>query len=367
MKSLYIHIPFCDKKCFYCSFVIAVGQRHRVSQYLEALAKEASLYKGTKVDSVYIGGGTPTFLDEKALSNLFAMIRNNFEFDWAQECTIEANPEGLDVAKLKLLKNLGVNRVSLGVQSLNDQYLKYLGRNHDAKKASMAFETIRRAGFDNVSVDLMYGFPNQTLPELESDVRQLAEWQSEHLSLYTLTIEEHSRFFVKDIQTPSGAMAVKHYELVTKILAENSFLQYEISNFAKKDKESRHNLNYWQGGDYIGLGVGAHSHLNGKRFWNVSRFMDYLKKMEANQLPIEGSEELSPEKRLMETFLFGLRMNQGINVDGLEDRFQYTIDFERRQKIEDFIKENYLRREGNHLQVTPQGRLVLDELSARLI
>ncbi len=367
MTSLYLHIPFCEKKCFYCSFVISVGQRHRVEQYLEALAKEASFYRGTKIDTIFIGGGTPTFLDENSLEKLFEIIQSNFEFDWKNECTIEANPEGLTVLKAKLLKKLGVNRMSLGIQSLNDKYLKYLGRNHDAHKAFWAFDNIRQAGFDNVSVDLMYGFPNQTLDELKRDVDELIQLNSDHVSLYTLTIEENSRFFIKNVQIPSGEKAVEHYELVRKILQEKHFAQYEISNFAKKDKESKHNLNYWQGGDYIGLGIGAHSHLDGRRFWNVSKLMEYLKRLENNESSMEGSEDLTVDQRLMETVLFGLRMNQGVNIQKLEEKFQCAMNADQLNLIEDFIRQGYLRREGKSLKTTPQGRLMLDDLSVRLI
>jgi len=220
MSSLYIHIPFCERKCFYCSFVVSVGQRHRVDLYLDCLLKEALQYKGEAIQTVYLGGGTPTFLTNKQLQKMFDVIHKNFRLADDMECTVEANPEGLDIAKIKLLKKLGVNRISLGVQSLNNEYLKYLGRIHDREKAVDAFRIIREGGIDNINLDLMYTFPGQSLDELQEDVGAISELGSEHLSLYALTIEPNSRFYVRKEQLPNDQAQVDQYILVCKFLGK---------------------------------------------------------------------------------------------------------------------------------------------------
>lgn len=367
MTSLYIHIPFCRKKCFYCSFVVAVGQDDRMDSYLDCLTQEAERYRDTVIETVYLGGGTPSYLNRDQLQNFLTTLRKQFKFTSQCEWTLEANPEGLDLEKAKLLYDLGVNRVSLGVQSLNDRYLKYLGRCHDAHRAHTAFRTLRQAGFTNINVDLMYSFPGQTDDEIKEDVLSLTSLGSEHLSLYTLTIEENSRFYARRIKLDSSEDQARQYELVVSFLESTEFKQYEISNFAKPGKESRHNLNYWQGGDYIGLGVAAHSHRAGTRFWNVSKTNVYIKKIQDRQSPVEGEEKLSARQRLMELILFGLRMNQGVHIEEAGQKAGCVLDAARRQIIDELIGQGFLFRQVGYLKTGLKGRLVLDEMSSRLI
>lgn len=234
MKSLYIHIPFCERKCFYCSFVVSIGQQERMDVYCDSLIKEAQTYKGSAFKTVYIGGGTPTFLSGVQLERLFLNLRKNFNISENTEWTIEANPEGIPTDKLKLLKNLGVNRISLGVQSLSDRYLKYLGRNHSKETAVRAYNNIREAGFDNVNVDLMFGFRNQSMEELKNDVNALTSLKSEHVSLYALTIEKDSRFYTQKVQLQGDEFQSNQYTLITRLLKEAGFKQYEVSNFARE-------------------------------------------------------------------------------------------------------------------------------------
>ncbi|HQP10933.1 MAG TPA: radical SAM family heme chaperone HemW, partial [Candidatus Omnitrophota bacterium] len=255
MKTLYVHIPFCEKKCFYCSFVISVGQARRIDGYLGCLDNEALTYGREKVASVYIGGGTPTVMNPAQLTRLLGMIRSRFDMSCVVETTIESNPEGLDLEKLKLLKKERVTRISLGVQSLNDRYLKILGRNHNALTAQRTFDRIRKAGFENINLDLMFGFPGQTLRELEDDVDALVRLNSEHVSIYALTVEENSRFFTRNIRLQEEDDQAQKYTAVTERLAQAGFAQYEISNYARPGRESYHNIHYWSGGEYIGLGV----------------------------------------------------------------------------------------------------------------
>ena len=367
MTSLYIHIPFCQKKCLYCSFVVTIGQEQRIDTYLDALAREARPFQGTPVKTIYIGGGTPTFLNIPQLKKLIGIVRSHFEFSVETEFTVEANPEGLDLVKAKLLYASGINRVSLGVQSLNDKYLRYLGRCHDRRTASQAYVNLRAAGFKNINLDLMYSFPGQTKEEIREDVEGIVRLDSDHLSLYTLTVEKKSRFFVQQVQEQKDDEQARQYILVAQLLKEAGFRQYEVSNFAKPGKESRHNLNYWTGGNYIGLGIGAHSHAEGRRSWNVSKLTDYMTKAHQETKTLEGEEKLNASQRFLETLLLGLRMNQGVDVAALEERFPDALKEEKSLLLNEFVKNGFFIRQGTQLKASEKGRLVLDELASRLI
>jgi len=367
MSSLYIHIPFCEKKCFYCSFVVAIAQEQHVDSYLTCLEKEAAQHKGKKIKTIFVGGGTPTFMSCDQLKRLFKIIKSIFNYSKECEITIEANPEGLDTQKAKLLFELGTTRVSLGVQSFHDHYLKFLGRCHTAKNAVDTFNTLRKAGFKNINVDLMYSFPDQSCNDIEEDVNRLSELNCEHVSLYSLTVDPNSRFYAKKLKQQSKEQQAKQYEYVTDALEQSGFRQYEISNFSKSGKESQHNLNYWLGGDYVGLGVGAHSHFKGKRSWNSSRLKEYMALIEGGKDSVEGSEHLGPQERLRETLLLGLRMNAGVDLEKIEGRFKCQLANDKKNKIDDFIEGDLLAWNGNNLKATLRGKLVLDEIAAYLI
>lgn len=367
MLTLYTHIPFCEKKCFYCSFVVSVGQKQRTDQYIDALKQEAGKYQNKVLDALYLGGGTPSFLSCDQLESLFKFLHSHFQIKDGAEITIEVNPEDVSQDKLKILHQCGVNRISLGVQTFNESYLKYLGRIHNAAKVLQAYPLIKKSGFSNVSLDLMFGFPHQSIEEIEADLNQIQSLSPEHVSVYSLTIEQNSRFFVKKVQLAQDSIQAQQYEFVVRRLKEIGFSQYEVSNFAKPGKQSAHNMNYWQGGDYIGLGVGAHSHFNGTRQWNVSRLIEYLDKIKKGQSVVDGQEILNSEKRFQETFLFGLRMNQGVCLSELQERFGISFQQDQLEQIKMLVENGLLDREDNRLKATDKGRLVLDEISARLI
>jgi len=367
MKSLYIHIPFCDRKCFYCSFVVSIGQVQRSEQYIECLKREAELYKGSNIASVYIGGGTPTFLDVDQLECLVGIVKEYFNVEKNCEWTIESNPENLNAAKLRVLKKSGVSRISLGIQTFNDEYLCYLGRNHDAESAVRAYYDIRAAGFENVSVDLMFSFPGQTEEHLEKDILKLGQLKSEHVSLYALTIEKNSKFYTKNFCLDDNDVRGKQYVRICGLLQQMGFEQYEISNFAKPGYYSKHNMHYWQGGRYIGLGVGAHSFMGRQRTWNVSRLMDYMCRVEQGKSPQDGRDILTSYDQLKEILLFGLRMNQGVNISQAERQCGCRLQSDDVEIIRSFIKEGFLMWDKKNLKTTERGRLVLDELCARMV
>ncbi len=365
--SLYVHIPFCERKCLYCSFAVAVGQRHRVDVYLDCLSREARRYKGQRIQSVYIGGGTPSFLNRDQLPKLFHVIEDNFRISPHAECTVEVNPESVDEAKAGLLRALGVNRISLGIQSFNDRYLQYLGRNHNRQNAWDAYGMIRQAGFTNVNVDLMFSFPRQALDDIKQDVEAIIRLESEHVSLYMLHLEENSRFFAEGIPLPDDHRQARHYRFVAEQLEKGGFLQYEISNFSKFRKESSHNLNYWQGGNYIGLGVGAHSYADGRLSWNVARLPAYIELIQKRGSAVEGFQMLERDGQFKLAALIGLRMNRGVSCKKLEKRYGSVFRDHEQEKINEFIFHGFLVLERGYLKATMKGRLVLDELCAQLI
>ena len=365
--SLYVHIPFCVKKCLFCSFAVAIGQSHRMDDYIGALEREAFSFKGRVLKTIYLGGGTPSFLSVEQIKRTVDVIKANFEILPDAEWTIESNPEGMDAEKAIALKSLGFTRISLGVQSFNDAHLKFLGRAHDRTQALRAFSILRDAGFDNINVDLMYGFPKETREDLQDDLKMVTGLNSEHVSVYTLTIEPNSRFYAKQMKLDSDDKLADDYVFVSNHLEQAGIMQYEVSNFAKPGFESMHNSMYWQGGDYIGLGMGAHSLMGSRRFWNTSVLKDYLEDIEARGNAVIDGEDLSVETRFMERVIFGLRMNKGVKIGMIEQEFGMPLMSDRQMLINEFNRDGFLIEQNGCIQTTEQGRLVLDQLCARLI
>jgi len=338
--------------------VISVGQDHLHDRYVAALVGEMKNYQGQQVNTVYLGGGSPSMLSDNQMGILMEQIRKNFLLEVNAEITLEVNPENIDLSKASFYHSVGFNRISMGMQSTNDRYLKFLGRAHNAHRALDAYGTLRTAGFTNINLDLMYAFPGQTQQELEEDVRGVARLKSEHLSLYTLTIEPHSRFYVTQMKLEGEEKLANHYLLIARILDEYGFKQYEVSNFARGGFESLHNINYWQCGPYIGLGVGAHGFLGNRRYWHTSNLQQYLQKVTEGKTAVEGYEDLNADTRATEKLLFGLRMNKGVSW-GQVMASKHTV-------IRSLIEGGFLVLEDGFLKTTQQGRLVLDELSSRL-
>jgi putative oxygen-independent coproporphyrinogen III oxidase len=367
MISLYVHIPFCQKKCFYCSFVVAIGQERKADRYVMALRREARVLQARDVKSVYIGGGTPSLLSPAQIHVLFSDVVRYFSVDEVAEITFEANPESVSDETLIALRECGVNRVSLGAQTFDEQQLRRLGRNHGVDDIFIAREKLFRHGFDNVSVDLMFALPDQTLSRLRDDIDHLISLDVGHVSLYELDVEPRSLFHARRQNILASSVRARFYADICQSLSQAGYRQYEISNFARPGLESRHNLNYWMGGEYIGIGVGAHSFLDGRRFWNTDALGDYLSRVESGRETVMGEELLRREQLAKERLLFGLRMNQGVVFDALRTEFPEVFDGHYLAAIEAFIESGHLCSDGDMLRVTEAGRLVLDEISARLI
>ncbi|MDD5019734.1 MAG: radical SAM family heme chaperone HemW [Candidatus Omnitrophica bacterium] len=364
--SLYIHIPFCKSKCFYCSFASYAGQEDLIDAYLDALGREASRYGRPDCSTVYIGGGTPTHLSGVQLEKLLKIVNDNFSRGKDSEFTIEANPATFDAHKAKLLRRSGVNRVSLGVQSLRDENLRWLGRPHSAAEAMEGYRILREAGFKNINLDFIYALPHQTQDELKEGLKEIEALGSEHLSLYALSVEEGTELYHRQVQPLEPDRQADDYRMVVAFLKACGLLQYEVSNFAREGYLCEHNAHYWRAGDYIGLGVSAHSHIMGHRFWNVSGVSEYISLMNEKGFAREGEEMLTPRERLREAFLIGLRLCEGVWLKGLEDRFGVSLEEHERSLVKQLIQEGLLEEYAGVIRATPQGMLVLDEICSQL-
>ena len=363
--SLYIHIPFCKVKCPYCSFPVVIGQESRCADYMAALGREMARHAGVPVATVHVGGGTPSVLSAEDIAELTALIRKNFIIE-GREWACELNPESVTRSRAQALKAAGFTRVSLGVQSFQEKYLRYLGRPHGRADALRAFAVLRETGFDNINVDLMFGFPGQATAELDEDLAGLLSLGSEHVSLYALTVDEKSLFHTRGVKVCDDEQAERYHRACAR-LNDAGLAQYEVSNFAREGFMSAHNLNYWQGGDYIGVGMGAHSHSGGVRSWNADTFPLYMAMMKDAGSAETGREELGAPRKMMETFLFGLRMVRGVDMALLQERFGCEFSQVTREGIGVLAAEGFILNEGGCVRVTDKGRLVLDEISARLI
>lgn len=332
--GLYIHIPFCRQKCFYCDFPSYAGLDKLQVDYVAALKREISgrsgiLRQGDVIDTVYLGGGTPTILTGQLLCDILDTIRQKFSVAAAAEITVEANPGTVDAAKLGLLYRSGVNRVSFGVQSFQDDLLNHIGRIHTALDARQAIALAREVGFENISLDLMYGLPKQTLADLQDSLEASVQLGVEHISIYGLKVEEGTVFAkwqARDkLYLPDAAEEDAMYEHIMNELPQHGYERYEISNFAKSGLVSRHNLKYWQNRPYIGIGAAAHSYYHGKRRANADLVEEYMQLIKNEQETAHLTEELD-EQALMEEFCFlALRMKLGISLALFEKTFQCNI------------------------------------------
>jgi oxygen-independent coproporphyrinogen-3 oxidase len=366
-QSLYIHIPFCRSKCFYCSFDSWAERDRLIDPYIASLSREAASYQGIPFETVYIGGGTPTHLLVEQLERLFEALYSSAVIVRGAEVTVEVNPASCDAAKAAFLKRRGVNRVSLGVESLNDDNLLWLGRPHSAEDARASFVILRDAGFENINVDLIYGLPAQKKNEALRDVDELLRLGSEHVSLYTLSVESGSIFYDQEIALMPSEEQAEIYEAVADALVAKGMVHYEVSNFAKPGFECRHNMNYWRGHSYVGLGAAAHSHQDGVRSRNVSEIERYISMMDATGSARISEEKLGTSERAMETLLIGLRMTEGVDLSELEGWLRWSLPEEKKVLIRELVSSGFLEQKGPRLKATRKGLLVLDEISARLI
>ena len=365
---VYIHVPFCQRKCNYCAFNSKVSSAAERHAYVESLTREI-FQRGTgePVETIYFGGGTPTTLTLDELNRIVEAVRKNFCVDEYAELTIEANPGTVDENYLRGLKNLGFNRLSLGVQSFDDALLKILGRIHDAHTATQTIALAKKF-FDNVSVDLMYGLPTQTLQQLARDVERVKVLDVQHVSIYGLEIEDGTKFFALaragKLPLPDENLCADMYDFITRTLPTLGYRRYEISNFAKKNFERRHNRGYWTGKSYFGFGAGAHS-FNGKlRTSNIRDVETYISRINAG-LPVSTIEEIVTRQAAMEEFCFlGLRLVEGIDARTFEKIFGESIFDVFGAIIERNKNFGLLAIDGNRIFLTERGMSLGNEVFA---
>ncbi|NDO18627.1 oxygen-independent coproporphyrinogen III oxidase [Lachnospiraceae bacterium MD329] len=353
MTGLYIHIPFCKQKCKYCDFVSFSGMENLTDQYIDALENEARRFCGEKIDTVFIGGGTPTVLTAKQLRRIVGMCFNLFDISNEYEFTIEANPGTLDDDKISSALGGGVNRISVGVQSFNDNELRRIGRIHNAETAYNTICHLKKMGFDNINVDLMTALPSQTEQSLMSTLKTVAELPVKHISAYSLIIEEGTpiakEYDAGVLDIPDEDTERSMYNTAADILKSNGFLQYEISNFAVSGFECRHNIKYWTAEKYIGLGAAAHSYDGKNRYFNTSDIKAYLQGAPREKVI------LTEQDRISEFIITGLRMISGIDENVFLEKFGKKFDRLYGAELNKFISMGLMTYDNGRYALTPRG------------
>lgn len=368
-SGLYIHVPFCKSKCVYCGFYSTVNQRD-VAKYMTALEYEMALHKDetadTTIQTVYFGGGTPSLLQPAQLQHIIDSIHHHYALDPDAEITIEANPEQLDANYCRNLKALGFNRISIGVQSFHDEILQFLGRKHTAKEALHAVENAHNAGFDNISIDLIYGVNERSNNLWQKELETAFQLPITHFSAYALTVEENSLLYRRirrhrDVE-PDEDLAAVQYNILSEAVARFQFAQYEISNFAVKGWESRHNSAYWQRIPYLGLGASAHSFDGAHRSWNAPTLSDYFAQIEHGK-PFHERETLTGIDRYNEFILLRLRTVSGIDLREMEQLFgAERVESLLRYFASEVPDEHYIRT-PDRLHLTAQGLWFADGIA----
>lgn len=341
MRGLYIHIPFCARKCPYCDFNSYVGKLDIAENYIKRLLKEAKDFSGQKIDTVYIGGGTPSLLEKELIEKLMDGVYDCFYINENAEITIEVNPGTVDFLKLKTYIKSGINRLSVGVQSFDDDMLKVLGRLHDSEQAQNVIKSAFDAGFDNISADLMFSYKGQTMEIWSKDLEKIRELNIPHVSCYGLKVEEGTPFDKNGMQNLDEETDRQLQKYTVSFLNNCGFNRYEISNFAKPGFESRHNIHYWHCDEYIGLGAGAHSYYKGKRYNNILSPEEYIN----CEKPCENVTELSKYDKKIEQIIMGMRLCEGVEETLIENKTM----------LEKYVKLGYIVRDKGRIAFTDSG------------
>jgi putative oxygen-independent coproporphyrinogen III oxidase len=365
-RGLYIHIPFCVKKCAYCDFYSFPQRLDSLDSYLEAVLIEATKYRGISFDSLYLGGGTPSLLGGEGLSRLLNGLHYIFDLTLLSEATMEANPESVNFPLLEAAQISGINRISIGIQSLSDDELEKAGRVHNAIEAVQAIEMAKEKGFLNISADVILGLPGQNWDSLMVTLETLIGLNIQHFSVYCLSIEPHTPFGMKTpIDLPGDDEQAELYTRACALLSQRGFIHYEISNFALPGYECRHNLNYWRGGEYLGLGPAGASHLEGKRFKNQSDLDAYLH----NPLElIEGEELLEAQAKAAEEAMLRLRLlREGLDMAVLTRRFGDENTRQLKERLNKLVEKELLLADGTAYRLPPACALISNPILSRVL
>lgn len=356
--GIYVHIPFCKQKCKYCDFISFDDKQEVQEKYIECLIKEIDNceHKGVEVNTIYFGGGTPSFLESNLIIKVLNCIKDRFILQKNCEITIEINPGTVDKRKLEDYFKAGFNRVSIGLQSTQNRLLRTIGRIHTYEEFENCYQDVKNVGFENINVDLMLGLPTQSLGELEESIIKVADFNPNHISLYSLILEEGT-VLKKDIEAglytlPSEDEERKTYHLAKNLLEQNGYIQYEISNFAKKGFESRHNVNCWKQKEYLGFGLAAHSYFEKIRFSNTEDFNKYIESQKEN---VQINETQTAEMQKKEYMLLGFRLLKGISISEFERKFEINPLFYFRFEIAKLVEEGLIEVDLDNIQLTKRG------------
>ena len=366
--GLYLHIPFCARKCDYCDFYsFAPEENGFVERYVSAMMLQmedmSKECRGYSVDTVYFGGGTPTLLPIKQFTRLIESAKRNFYIEKDAEITVEANPGTVNLQSLKALRKLGVNRLSLGMQSHIDSELVSLGRIHTSAEFDKSYENARRAGFENISVDIMYGIPGQTLETLGKTLEYVCDMAPEHISLYCLKLEEGTPLFERQssLSLPDDDTEYEMYEESVRSLSASGYRRYEMSNFALGKNASRHNLKYWNCDEYLGIGASAHSYLAGTRFSIIRDASCYIDAMEIPEAGIEIYDEnraIGEEERMNEYVMLRMRLEDGVNIGEFKRRFGVNFSDKFGKYFDEYVPDGFVTKSGGKYAFTTKGMFV---------
>ncbi|MCY8504002.1 radical SAM family heme chaperone HemW [Bacillus inaquosorum] len=371
MKSAYIHIPFCEHICHYCDFNKYFIQSQPVDEYLNALEQEMinTIAKTGQPDikTIFIGGGTPTSLSEEQLKKLMdTIIRVLKPSSALSEFAVEANPDDLSAGKLKILKEAGVNRLSFGVQTFEDDLLEKIGRVHKQKDVFASFERAREIGFDNISLDLMFGLPGQTLKHLDHSLNTALSLDAEHYSVYSLIVEPKTVFYnlmqKGRLHLPPQEQEAEMYEMVMGRMEAHGIHQYEISNFAKAGMESKHNLTYWSNEEYFGFGAGAHGYISGTRTVNVGPVKHYIDLIAEKGFPYRDTHEVTIEEQIEEEMFLGLRKTAGVSKKRFAEKYGRSLDELFPSVLKDLAEKGLIHNSDSAVCLTHQGKLLGNEV-----
>jgi putative oxygen-independent coproporphyrinogen III oxidase len=370
IQAAYIHIPFCEHICHYCDFNKVFLKGQPVDEYLDSLEKEIKLtidkYGEQTLSTIFVGGGTPTSLSASQLERLCGIINTELQQHQGIEYTFEANPGDLTEDKLKALYEGGVNRLSFGVQSFNNELLQRIGRTHKAEDVFSSIEAAKKIGFNNISVDLIYSLPGQTLEDFKDTLKTAFSLDIQHYSGYSLIIEPKTVFYnlmrKGKLPTPGEDVEASMYGVLMEEMTSHGFQQYEISNFAKPGFKSRHNLTYWNNEQYFGFGAGSHGYIAGNRYSNYGPLKKYMQPLEQGEFPIMHEQKVSLVEQMEEELFLGLRKNQGVSLTSFEKKYNNTVLQLFEKEIKGLLDRGLIKIQGEYLKLTDKGRFLGNEV-----
>lgn len=372
--GIYVHIPFCMQKCKYCDFKSYSGKEELIEEYMKWIKVELKeIAEGNKLDyengldnlinvkTIYIGGGTPSFIDYRYITEIINILKENYKLDDEIEITIEVNPGTVNEEKLREYYLCGINRVSIGLQSTKENLLKQIGRIHSYEDFENTYNIARKVGFKNINIDLMIGLPNQTIEDVKDSIEKITELNPEHISVYSLILEEGTPLYQevedKKIELPDEQIEREMYWFVKRSLENKEYRHYEISNFAKIGNESKHNLDCWNQEEYIGVGIAAHSYTNNVRYSNIDKIEEYIKNYQEGNVTDNFifHEKQNKEAKMKEYMLLGLRKINGVQIQSFKNKFGENPIFLYKKELEKLVEENLLVIDGDEIRLTDKG------------